>query len=81
MKTEQFAEQFEEQTTAAVNSVFGVVATAQDTVVLEKMLAVIVSLGIGILRGLKGDEWVEDYLTAAIKDKENRIEVEKTPLH
>ena len=70
------AEEVEKQAQDAVNSVLGVVAKCGDTVLLEKILGMVVSLSIAILRGLQGDKYVEDFLTAAIKDKENVIEVE-----
>jgi hypothetical protein len=72
-------EQAEKHQIDAVNSVFNVVTASSDRADMEKLLTMIVALGIAILRGLKGDEYVEDYLTAAIKDKSNVIGVEEAP--
>lgn len=74
-------EEFEVHAKESMNAVFGVIAQSGDTYVLEKILTMIVAIGIGILRGLKGDQFVEDYLTAAIADKANRIEVETLPVN
>lgn len=74
-------DEFEAHANESMNAVFGVIAQSGDTYVLEKILCMVTSLSIGILRGLKGDQFVEDYLTAAIADKDNRIEVETLPIN
>jgi hypothetical protein len=37
-------------------------------------------MAVAILRGLHDDQYVEGFLTAAIKDTANRIEIEEMPV-
>ena len=74
-------EQFNQYAEDSMAAVFGVIAQADDTSDLEKVLCMISSMGIGILRGLRGDEFIEGYLKAATADKSNVIYVETTQVH
>lgn len=74
-------EEINRQTTNAVNSIFGVVAQCGNTVLLGKILEMVICLSVAILRGLNGNQYVEDFLSAAIKDNDNVIEVEMLQHH
>lgn len=73
-------QQLEQYENAAVGSVFKVIASTNDKVALERILTMVTSMTIALLRGLHGDEYVEGYLKAAIADRSNIITVETAPI-
>lgn len=68
------------QAEKVMSCVFGVVAQCGNTELLRILLEMLISLSVGILRGLKNDAYVEGFLSAAIKDTDNRIDVEEIPV-
>jgi hypothetical protein len=48
---------------------------------LTDSLSMVTAMAIAILRGLKGEEFVESYLNAALADKGNVIGVELVSVH
>lgn len=74
---EMTEEYINDQATKAMNGVFGVVAQCGNTKLLGMLLEMVISMSVAILRGLKDEQYVEGFLTAAIKDTDNVIDVEE----
>jgi hypothetical protein len=67
----------EEQGEKAMGAVMGIVAqSGGDTVLLGKLLEMIISFSVAILRCMHNDKYIEDFLAAAIKDTDNKIGIE-----
>jgi len=64
-----------------LHNMLGICSECKNTDVMEKVLSLNVAGAVAILRGLKGDEFIKDFLTSAIKDTANRISVEKAILN
>lgn len=65
----------------AVSSFFNALASFGNKADKAKFLVVIATFCIGILRSLKGNQFVEGYLVASLKDESNVIDIEEAQVH
>lgn len=70
------AVQLNDHETEAMGRFLNIVASFGNKEDIARFLAVNMAVSIGILRGLKGDQFVYDYLMAAFNDKNNIIDIE-----
>lgn len=61
----------------ALNSMLSVCSECKNTDVMERILTMNVVGAVAILRGLKGDKFIEVFLNSAIKDTSNKISVKR----